>query len=129
MRFVIKLAPVTKKNSQRILKNPKTGARFVAPSAAFCQYERDARMYLPRLDAPIDYPVNIRCLFYVPTRRRYDLTNLLEATDDLLVSAGVLADDNYKIVTAHDGSRVFYDKENPRTEIVIERLKDGDDIE
>ena len=47
--------------------------------------------------------------------------NLLAAVDDLLVEAGIIADDNSKIVVSHDGSRVLYDKENPRTEITITR--------
>ena len=53
------------------------------------------------------------------TKRRVDLTNLLEAVDDMLVKAGVLADDNRDIVAGHDGSRVYYDKDNPRIEIDI----------
>ena len=53
------------------------------------------------------------------THRRVDLVNLLEATDDILVSCGVLKDDNAKIIVSHDGSRVYYDKEAPRAEIFI----------
>ena len=53
------------------------------------------------------------------TRRRVDLANLLEAADDVLVHAGVIADDHSGIVVSHDGSRVLYDKEKPRTEIEI----------
>jgi Holliday junction resolvase RusA-like endonuclease len=60
----------------------------------------------------------------MPTRRRTDLTNLLEAVDDLLVHAGIIADDHYGIVEAHDGSRCFVDKDNPRTEITITRIID-----
>lgn len=67
----------------------------------------------------ISAPVNVKCLFYMPTRRRCDLTNLLEAIDDVLVTYGVLADDNSNIIVSHDGSRVLYDKDNPRTEVVI----------
>ena len=48
------------------------------------------------------------------------MVNLLQAVDDILVEAGILADDNYCIVAGHDGSRVYYDKQNPRTEIGIE---------
>ena len=58
----------------------------------------------------------------MPTRRRVDLNNLLEAATDLLVSAGVLKDDHCGIVVSHDGSRVLYDKDNPRTEITITRV-------
>jgi Holliday junction resolvase RusA-like endonuclease len=55
----------------------------------------------------------------MPTRRKVDLTNLLEAIDDVMVKAGLLADDNADIVQSHDGSRVLYDKDRPRTEIYI----------
>ena len=48
-----------------------------------------------------------------------DLTNLLEAVDDVLVKARVLLDDHCGIIVSHDGSRVLYDKENPRTEVSI----------
>ena len=65
----------------------------------------------------------MKCLFYMPTHRRCDLTNMLEAIDDVMVAGGLLADDNYKIIESHDGSRVLYDKENPRTEVYIEWSK------
>jgi hypothetical protein len=43
-----------------------------------------------------------------------------------LVKYGVLEDDNYSIVASMDGSRAYYDKENPRTVIEIERLKENE---
>ena len=64
-------------------------------------------------------PVTVQALFYMPTRRRVDLTNRLEALDDTLVRAGLLADDNCRIIVSHDGSRVLYDKEHPRTEVTL----------
>lgn len=125
IKYTIKLAPVTKKNSQQLLTNPKTGRPFIMPSKKYKQYEREAVWFLkPRPPRPIECRVNIKCLFYLPTRRRTDLTNLLEAVDDLLVHAGIIADDNYGIVEAHDGSRCFVDKDNPRTEITITRIND-----
>ena len=69
-------------------------------------------------------PVNVRCIFYRGSRRRVDLCNLLASIDDILVKHGVLADDNRNIVYAHDGSRVYYSKENPRTEIEITKITD-----
>ena len=53
-----------------------------------------------------------------------DLTNLLEAADDVLVKYGVLADDNSNIIVSHDGSRVMYDPKFPRTEIIIKTLEE-----
>jgi Holliday junction resolvase RusA-like endonuclease len=123
IKYTIKLAPITKKNSQQILTNKKTGRSFIAPSSRFKQYEREAAWFLrPRPPRPIECPLNIKCLFYMPTRRLVDLTNLLEAVDDVMVNEGIIKDDNSRIVVAHDGSRVLYDKDNPRTEIYITRI-------
>lgn len=116
----IPLTPITKKNSQRIVVG-KNGKPMIIPSKAYKQYEKDAILFLRPLG--IDYPVNIKCLFYMKTRRRVDLTNLLEAIDDIMVKAGTIKDDNCEIVAGHDGSRVYYDKENPRTEIYIEEIE------
>ena len=43
----------------------------------------------------------------------------------MLVEAGVLEDDHSGIIVSHDGSRVLYDKEDPRTEIVIRTMEGG----
>lgn len=88
------------------------------PSEQYKRYERDAMWFIPKYRR-IDLPVNVKCLFYMPTRRKCDLTNLLEAIDDILVKAGLLADDNYTVIESHDGSRVYYDKDRPRTEVYI----------
>jgi Holliday junction resolvase RusA-like endonuclease len=119
IQFTIPLAPISKKNSQQILRNPKTGKPFIVPSKKYREYEAAAGWYLPKGRPAIDTAVNVKCLFYMPTRRRCDLTNMLEAVDDLLVKYGVLVDDNYTVVESHDGSRVLYDKEHPRTEVYI----------
>lgn len=120
IKYTIRLSPITKKNSQQILTNRATGRPFIMPSKKFKQYEREAAWFLkPRPPRPIECAVNVKCLFYMPTRRRTDLNNLLEAVTDILVSAGILADDHYGIVQSHDGSRCFVDRDNPRTEIII----------
>lgn len=124
IKITIPLPPVTKKNSQQILINRQTGKPFIAPSKKYREYERDAMWFVPGED--IDYPVNVKCLFYMPTRRKVDLVNLLEAIDDILVKGGCLQDDNSEIIVSHDGSRVFYDKENSRTEIFIEEANQND---
>lgn len=118
--MTIGLAPVTKKNSQQILKNAGTGRPFVAPSRAYREYAEAAAWCLRtyRLET-IRQPVEVKALFFMPTRRRVDLTNLLEALDDVLVKARVLLDDHCGIIVSHDGSRVLYDKENTRTEVSI----------
>lgn len=119
MKFVIDLQPITKKNSQQIIT--VKGRPMIIPSKAYNQYERDALWLINYDGDPIDYPVNIKATFYMKTRRRVDLVNLQEALLDVLVKAEVLADDNNTIVASTDGSRVSYDKENPRTEVEITR--------
>ena len=126
IRYTIKLQPITKKNSQRILVNRRTGRPFVSPSAEYKSFEAAAGYYITPPDEPIDYPVNVECIYYRKDRRLVDLVNLQEATLDILVRYGVLKDDNFNIVASMDGSRVYIDKENPRTEITITR-KENDE--
>lgn len=120
--FTIPIAPVTKKNHSRIVmcgKYPK-----LLPSEAYKRYEKEA-MPLLKINfgacGTIDYPVNLKCVFYLDKRRKGDLAGYLQAVQDLLVEAGILADDNRNIVASVDGSAVLYDKENPRTEVTITR--------
>lgn len=122
VKFIVPLAPVTKKNSQQIFVSKKTGRPFITPSKQFKQYENAALWFVPK-GTTIDYPVNVKCLFFMPTKRKVDLTNLEEAIDDIMVEAGLLKDDNSNIVAGHDGSRVLYDKNNPRTEVYIEPIE------
>lgn len=119
LHFVIPLAPVTKKNSQQIVKIGKR--RAIMPSKAYTDYAKAAALFVPQSYSYITAPVTVTAVFYMPTRRRVDLTNLLEAIDDVIVAAGLLADDHCKIIVSHDGSRVAYDKQNPRTEVTIRR--------
>lgn len=121
IKIVIPLTPITKKNSQRIIINKKTGKPYPIPSKAYSLFEKQAGWFINGglRDLKIAAPVNVKCLYYMPTKRQVDLTNLLEATDDILVKYGVLEDDNSNIVASHDGSRVLLDRNNPRTEITI----------
>lgn len=119
-KFTINIAPVTKKNSQQIYFNRATGRPFVTPSKQYKEYENCAGYFIPRLH--IDYPVNIQAVFYVKTHRKCDIVNLQEALLDVMVKFGCIEDDNFSIVASMNGSKVCYDKENPRTEVVITRI-------
>lgn len=121
MKFTIPLAPVSKKNSPVLTT---TGRPRILPSKVYRDYEAAALKLLPRRRRTITERVCVKALFYMPTRRRVDLTNLLEALDDTLVKARILDDDNANIIASHDGSRVLYDKDNPRTEVTITRMED-----
>ena len=121
IKFTIPLPPVSKKNSQQILINNATRKPFIAPSKQYKEYEAAALWFIPKPRAPINMPVNVKCLFYMPTKRKCDLVNLQEAILDIMTKAGLLEDDNFTIVQSMDGSRVLYDKKNPRTEVYIEK--------
>ena len=123
MHLILYGDPRTKKNSARILK-AHANRRIVAPSEAFMQYQEKCLWQIKRPYNPITARVNVRCVYYMATRCKVDLANLIEATCDILVKAKVLADDNSQIVAAHDGSRVDYEKKNPRAEIWIEEMED-----
>lgn len=125
IKFTIPVKPVTKKNSGQIItrgKYPK-----LIPSKQYLQFEKDTQPYFRRVKLQTDeiyYPVNVQCLFYMETRRKVDLCNLLNAVDDAAVEAGLFIDDNRDIIAAHDGSRVYHDPANPRIEVTITELKD-----
>ena len=119
IKFTIPLPPITKKNHQQLVWPKGRNKPIVMPSPQYKQYEKDALWFIPKQAEPLTRPVCVECKFYMATRRKCDLTNLLQAIDDILVRAGLLEDDNYTIIQSHDGSRVFYDKKNPRTEIYI----------
>lgn len=117
LEFTIELSPITKKNHSRIVT--VHGRPMLLPSKQYVQYEKDCAPFMPRLDKPIDFPVNIQAHFYKGTRRACDLMNLYQSLADILVKYGVIADDNRNVLFSVDGSRVFWDKQFPRTEVVI----------
>jgi Holliday junction resolvase RusA-like endonuclease len=129
VELIIPICPRTKKNHQNIyhknIVSKKTGVTkrvpFVSTSTQYKSYAKDSALFIRPLG--IDYPVNVKAIFYVDTYRLVDLTNLNEALHDIMVSNGMLKDDNAKIVVSTDGSRVFYDKNNPRTEVYITRTE------
>lgn len=124
--FFIPVVPVTKKNHSRILTNKASGKPFVMPSEAYKQFESDCAVFIPSdlRHAKISQSVTVAAVFYTKTRRQVDLTNLLSAICDVLVSCGVLADDNRDVIASHDGSRVFYRPEEPGVHITISKYNE-----
>lgn len=119
MNIIIPINPITKKNHGQIVMCK--GHPIMLPSKPYQEYEKKCKQYIPKIDEPIDYPINLKVHYYMQTKRKCDITNLLQATCDMLVKYKVLSDDNYTIVASVDGTKVFYDKENPRCEIYIEK--------
>lgn len=132
--FTVPLPPVTKKNHSIIVsigeRCPvcKRGKKSILiPSKQYKEYETAIRPYLSELHrkiGTINYPVNLKCLFYTKTRRQSDLVGHLQSIQDLMTHYKVIQDDCRDIIASTDGSKVLYDKDNPRTEITINRLAD-----
>lgn len=125
--ILIPLRPYTKKNSQQIkyrkINDRKTGAfktvPYISPSEQYLEYENSCGYFIKPIE--IDYPVNVKAIYYVPTKGVCDLNNLHSALHDILHKYKFVADDNCKIIVSTDGSRVKYDKDNPRTEVFVEK--------
>ena len=126
IRIIIPTNPRSKKNSQEIVFNKKTGKRMVIQNKKYTDFERECKKYIPVLrEPPIAYKVNLKCKFYVCDARRRDIANYLEAIQDILVKYGLLADDNYSIIASIDGCSMEIDRENPRVEIEIKKLDEN----
>lgn len=123
MIIKIPMHTIPKKNSQQILFNSRTKRPFIQQSERYLQFENLCGYYLGKYkDLNINKPINLKCTFYVPDKRRRDLANLLESIQDILVKYGVIADDNYLIVQSVDGSRIVYEKNKSETIIEIEEV-------
>lgn len=124
-KYLIPGNPVSKKNSQRIATNRKTGKPFILQSKNYNDFETAASYFLqPKPKKPIEYPVTVKCTFYMKTRRKVDKSNLEASIHDILTKYDIIADDNRDIVASTDGSRVYYDKDNPRVEIEISPINE-----
>lgn len=110
MKIEIPLLCRSKKNSQQIMVNKRTGKRFIRQSNLYLNFEYECLFYLEKYKLNIDYPINLKCTFIVPDKKKRDIVNLLEAIQDILVKYNVLADDNYNIVSSLDGTKIIYMK-------------------
>lgn len=123
--FVLPVSPRTKKNNGQIVMRGKYPV--LLPSKQYLAFEKQCMPFLNHIKQTtgvINYPVNVECSFFMESRRRVDLPNLLNAIDDAMVKSGLILDDNRDIIASHDGSRVFHDKFNPRIEVKITELTD-----
>lgn len=64
--------------------------------------------------------VHITYAFYPKNGTFGDTQNRLKALTDFLVTAGILQDDNHKILRSEHLYFAGYDPENPRVEVTIE---------
>lgn len=80
------------------------------------------------LSCPVFHkPIQITYVIYKPTKRRYDVMNVVAIIDkffqDTLVEHGKITDDSYLIVPKVIGVHGGVDKYNPRVDVIIEEIK------
>lgn len=124
--YIFPVAPRTKKNHGQLV-TLKNGRQMMLPSKSYVAFEKAILKHIKE-HSEIDYstinePINLCCHFYKDKDYKADLTGYLQAIQDVLVKAKVLADDNHKIVCSTDGSFVSLDREHPRVEVFIQDVQ------
>lgn len=111
----------SKKNNKRILKNRKTGQRFIGQSEQSLANQRDIadQLALQWHDEPIDEPVKIRVGLWQKDLTRHDLDNQLTSVLDGLVKGEVIIDDNCQRVACVECYFAGVDAKNPGAVIDI----------
>lgn len=118
MKIIFHGQPVTKKNSRQIVN--AGGKTVILPSEAYMEYAIWCiRQIKYSQMKKIDHPVQIKYEYFMGSKRKTDLDNLIAATNDILQAGEVLADDAWIMsLEAVKG----YDRDDPRVEITIEDL-------
>ena len=127
-RIVIPGKPPVKKNRQQIAKRRDTGRSFILPNEDYLAWVNGAIWHITAAwrrcghSAPIGGEfehVQLQMRFFLPGSSQPDLSNLYEAVQDALQSAGVLTNDYW--VVGHDGSDRQYaaDDREARVEVTV----------
>lgn len=66
----------------------------------------------------LEYPLMVEFTFIRDSKRKFDLINMAQIIQDMMVDVGWVEDDNYTVITPYFG-KVRIDKENPGCEIRI----------
>ncbi len=106
---------VASKKNSRI--STRSGRNF--PSKKYKEWHEDAswQLFAQKKKMGIER-CSAKLMFYMPDRRRADLTNKAESVMDLLVDCEILKDDSWQVVRPLELD-AEYDKENPRVEITL----------
>jgi len=106
-------------------KNSKTWTwKVLISSKDYREWEEAKLIELKEKIEPyhLNMGLRIEYRFYLPDRRRTDLSNKVESINDLFVKYGLLEDDNWEIIKELKVSWMGVDRENPRCEIDIYSL-------
>ncbi len=134
LSIVIPGRPITKKNHQQIVVNPKTGRPFLVQSPKWKEYERFCiggkrrpGWLMQWGNMQIDQPIHVEAHYFLPNRRGWpDLQGLIQGTADLLEKSGIISND--KLIRSWDFSRLHetINEANPRVEIIVRPFNPGE---
>jgi Holliday junction resolvase RusA-like endonuclease len=122
-RLILPGRPMTKKNSEQIIRNARSGKPGIIQSPQYRRYEEACLWYLLSFRAPrFIGQVHVTVSYWMPNRRSWpDLIGLEQSTADILERAKIIVND--RDIVSWDGSRIAgVDKDNPRTAIEIEEV-------
>lgn len=102
----------SKKNRHKVYTNRKTGKPFVKSDDKYSSWETRAAWELRSKfkGKTINKCKKIRLTFFLWDNRAWDISNKEESVMDALVKAGVIKDDNWKVVPFKTGEVVEKDK-------------------
>lgn len=119
----------SKKNNKRILKNSRTGNRFIANSKRFNDWYEMVVKEMTLVSKSRKFrntkptnPLEVTMVFYNKDNIRHDLDNMASSILDLLVDVGYLEDDCCRIVNRLIINFGGLDRKNPRVEVTITEL-------
>lgn len=129
-KYIMYGDPASKKNSKQIIYNPKTKKPMIVSSKKYNRWHKEVKKQMKEDDVPklqLSGIMNARILSYRMNKRGGvgDVNNFTQGSLDILTEWGVIVDDNRDIIYSVDGSRIFFDKENPRTEIELSLTEEG----
>lgn len=126
LETIDKIVVPSKKNQQRIAVNKATLKPMLIPSAQHQKWQKSqlkafkraaTDMALQGFSLPIAR-AKIKVLFYFPDSKDRDLSNKFETIADIMVDAGIIIDDRFKVLKP-----VYLDawvnRSRPRTEIYL----------
>lgn len=140
VQIVITGQTPSKKNSKRILKNFKTGNRFIGSSEIALDWAEEATRQLNSCKLRFRTRVQIDYMFYVEDDTQRDLDNMITSINDILQSAnraytlqrgqmkpakgtGILKGDHWQLLRIGSADAAI-DRKNPRAVMTITEIPD-----
>jgi len=126
LKFTIPGRPSTKKTSQRVVRRGRYTK--ILPSLLYEKYENHCQEYCEyfwkkfNLE-PMDFGISVNFKVFLDSWIVGDECGYQQANGDIIQKHGIIADDMWIHWTDNGQHMIHYDKENPRVEVEIKRLR------